>query len=38
MRRLVRPEEVAFAALWLASEAAAAVNGQAIAIDGGETA
>lgn len=36
--RLVSPEEIAAAALWLASDAAAAVNGQAIAIDGGETA
>jgi NAD(P)-dependent dehydrogenase (short-subunit alcohol dehydrogenase family) len=35
--RLVRPEEVAAAAVWLASDAAAAVTGQAIAIDGGET-
>jgi len=35
--RLVRPQEVAAAAVWLASEAAAAVTGQAIAIDGGET-
>jgi NAD(P)-dependent dehydrogenase (short-subunit alcohol dehydrogenase family) len=36
--RLVKPEDVAATALWLASEAAASVNGQAIAIDGGETA
>ncbi|MFI5010783.1 MAG: SDR family NAD(P)-dependent oxidoreductase [Hyphomicrobiales bacterium] len=36
-RRLVRPQEVAAAAVWLASEAAASVNGQAIAIDGGES-
>lgn len=35
--RLVRPDEVAAAAVWLASDAAGAVNGQAIAIDGGET-
>ena len=35
--RLVRPEEVAAAAVWLASDSAAAVTGQAIAIDGGET-
>jgi NAD(P)-dependent dehydrogenase (short-subunit alcohol dehydrogenase family) len=34
--RLVKPEEVAEAALWLASEGAASVNGQAIVIDGGE--
>lgn len=38
MGRLIAPEEVAGAALWLASDAAAAVNGQAITIDGGETA
>ncbi len=36
--RLIRPDEVAAAALWLASEGAASVNGQAIVIDGGETA
>lgn len=35
--RFVRPEEVAGAVLWLAGDAASAVNGQAIAIDGGET-
>jgi NAD(P)-dependent dehydrogenase (short-subunit alcohol dehydrogenase family) len=35
--RLIRPEEVAGAVVWLAGEDAAAVNGQAIAIDGGET-
>lgn len=38
MGRLVRPEEVAAAAVWLASDAAAPVNGQAIPIDGGATA
>lgn len=38
MNRLIKPEEVAAAALWLASDGAAAVNGQAIALDGGETA
>ena len=38
MGRLVTPDEVAGAALWLASDAAASVNGQAIVIDGGETA
>ena len=37
MGRLVAPDEVAAAALWLASDAAAAVTGQAIVIDGGET-
>jgi NAD(P)-dependent dehydrogenase (short-subunit alcohol dehydrogenase family) len=36
--RLVTPDEVAAAALWLASEEAGSVNGQAIVIDGGETA
>lgn len=34
--RFVRAEEVAATVLWLCSGAAAAVNGQAIAIDGGE--
>jgi len=34
--RLIAPDEVAGAALWLCSDAAAAVNGQAIAISGGE--
>ncbi|HUB84390.1 MAG TPA: SDR family NAD(P)-dependent oxidoreductase [Rhizomicrobium sp.] len=38
MGRLIQPKEVAAAALWLASDAAGSVNGQAIAIDGGETA
>lgn len=38
MGRLIKPAEVAAAALWLVSEAAASVNGQAIAIDGGESA
>ena len=36
--RLVDPMEVAACAAWLVSDGAAAVNGQAIAIDGGETA
>jgi NAD(P)-dependent dehydrogenase (short-subunit alcohol dehydrogenase family) len=36
--RLVRPEEVAAAVLWLASEEAGAVNGAALPIDGGEVA
>lgn len=35
-RRLISPEEVAGTALWLCSDAAAGVNGQAIALDGGE--
>ena len=34
--RLVTPEEVADTVLWLASEGAGAINGQAIAIAGGE--
>ncbi len=34
--RLVRPEEVAAAVIWLCGKEAAAVTGQAIAIDGGE--
>ena len=36
MARLVAPSEVAAAAVWLAGEGAASVNGQAIVIDGGE--
>jgi len=36
MGRLVRPEEVADAAVWLAGDGAGAVTGQAIAIAGGE--
>ncbi len=35
--RLVRPEEVAQAVLMLCDPAASAINGQAIAVDGGET-
>ena len=35
-RRLVRPEEVADAVLWLASAGAASITGQAIAVAGGE--
>ena len=37
MGRFVRPDEVASAVVWLASDGAAGVNGQAIAVDGGET-
>lgn len=36
--RLVAPSEVTAAALWLASDAAAGINGQAIALDGGQSA
>ncbi len=36
--RLVKPEEVAAAVVWLCGEGAASVTGQGIAIDGGETA
>ena len=35
-QRLIDPEEVAAAALWLCQDSAAAVNGQAIALSGGE--
>ncbi len=37
-KRFIQPEEVAAAVLWLCSEPAAGVTGQAIAVDGGETA
>lgn len=37
-QRLVQPEEIAQAVLWLCGPGSAAVNGQAIAIDGGEQA
>lgn len=36
MNRFIQVEEVAAMALWLASEAAGSVNGQAISINGGE--
>jgi NAD(P)-dependent dehydrogenase (short-subunit alcohol dehydrogenase family) len=36
MQRLVTPEEVADAILWLASAGASAINGQAVAVAGGE--
>ena len=35
--RLVQPADVAAMVAWLCSDAAAAVNGQALAVDGGET-
>ncbi|NEU95912.1 SDR family NAD(P)-dependent oxidoreductase [Bradyrhizobium uaiense] len=36
MQRLVTPEEVADTILWLASEGASSINGQAVAVAGGE--
>ena len=36
--RLVQPDEVAAMVIWLCQAAAASINGQAIAVDGGETA
>jgi NAD(P)-dependent dehydrogenase (short-subunit alcohol dehydrogenase family) len=36
MQRLVAPEEVADTILWLASEGASSINGQAVAVAGGE--
>jgi NAD(P)-dependent dehydrogenase (short-subunit alcohol dehydrogenase family) len=36
-KRLVRPAEVAEAVLMLCGPGASAINGQAIAVDGGET-
>jgi 3-hydroxybutyrate dehydrogenase len=35
-RRLVRPEEVANAVAWLCMPGAAAMNGQSVAVAGGE--
>lgn len=35
--RLIQPDEVAAAVMWLVSDAAHSVNGQSLAIDGGET-
>jgi NAD(P)-dependent dehydrogenase (short-subunit alcohol dehydrogenase family) len=37
-QRLVQPEEIAQAVVWLCSAGSGAINGQAIAIDGGELA
>ena len=36
-KKMIQPDEVAQAVRWLCSDAAASVNGQSIAIDGGET-
>ncbi len=36
-KKMIQPYEVAQAVMWLCSEAAASVNGQSIAVDGGET-
>ena len=36
-RRLIKTQEVAETVVWLCNRASASVNGQAIAIDGGET-
>jgi NAD(P)-dependent dehydrogenase (short-subunit alcohol dehydrogenase family) len=36
-KKMIQPEEVAEAVMWLCSDAAASVNGQSIAVDGGET-
>ena len=36
-KKMIQPDEVAQTVLWLCSEAAASVNGQSIAVDGGET-
>lgn len=38
MNRFIEPDEVAAAALWLCQENAAAITGEAIAVDGGELA
>lgn len=36
-KKMIQPDEVAQAVMWLCSAAAGAVNGQSIAVDGGET-
>ena len=35
--RFIQPEEVAASVLWLVSEGAASITGQAISVSGGET-
>ncbi|HEY1983552.1 MAG TPA: SDR family oxidoreductase, partial [Xanthobacteraceae bacterium] len=35
--RFIQPQEVADTVLWLCSEGAAAITGQAISVSGGET-
>jgi len=35
--RFIQPEEVASAVLWLCSDAARSITGQAISVSGGET-
>jgi NAD(P)-dependent dehydrogenase (short-subunit alcohol dehydrogenase family) len=37
-KQLVQPEEIAQTVLWLCGPGSGAINGQAIAIDGGELA
>jgi len=36
-KKMIQPDEVAQTVLWLCTEVAASVNGQSIAVDGGET-
>ncbi len=36
-KKMIQPDEVAQTVLWLCADAAASVNGQSIAVDGGET-
>lgn len=36
-KKMIQPDEVAQAVMWLCTDAAASVNGQSIAVDGGET-